>query len=166
MPHCDKHEDRIGSTMIRLVKRYGGGSRKLYDTEESRYVPLQEIRDWIRGGQELRVVDSRTGQDVTAQTLAQLIYEDERRGVSLVSSGFLHELIRQGEKALQGVNRLLQASAGRLTPVREARSEMEALRTGLRRLERSVSLLERGTVGSSKRRGGTWRRPRKHARRP
>ena len=152
--------------MIRLVKRYGGGSRKLYDTEESRYVPLQEIRGWIRRGQDLRVVDSRTGEDVTAQTLAQLIYEDERRGVSLVSSGFLHEVIRQGEKALHGVNRFLQLSANRLSPVREARNEMEALRRGLRRLERSVSLLERGTAGSTMGRRGIWQRSRKHARRP
>ena len=44
--------------MIRLIKRYGGGSRKLYDTEESRYVSLDEIAAWIRDGQELRVVDS------------------------------------------------------------------------------------------------------------
>jgi len=59
--------------MIRLIKRYGGGSRKLYDTEESRYVSLDEISSWIRDGQELRVVDSSTGDDVTAQTLAQII---------------------------------------------------------------------------------------------
>ena len=37
--------------MIRLIKRYGGGSRKLYDTEESRYVSLEEIAGWIRQGQ-------------------------------------------------------------------------------------------------------------------
>lgn len=35
--------------MVRLIKRYGGGSRKLYDTEESRYVSLDEISAWIRG---------------------------------------------------------------------------------------------------------------------
>ncbi|NTW87372.1 MAG: transcriptional regulator, partial [Holophagaceae bacterium] len=41
--------------MIRLIKRYGGASRKLYDTEESRYVSLEEISAWIRSGQEIKV---------------------------------------------------------------------------------------------------------------
>ncbi|MDH5283066.1 MAG: polyhydroxyalkanoate synthesis regulator DNA-binding domain-containing protein, partial [Gemmatimonadota bacterium] len=53
--------------MIRQIKRYGGGSRKLYDTEESRYVSLDEIAAWIRSGQELRIQDSATGDDGTAQ---------------------------------------------------------------------------------------------------
>ena len=44
--------------MVRLIKRYE--SRKLYDTEESRYVSLDEIAAWIRQGQEVRVVDNAT----------------------------------------------------------------------------------------------------------
>jgi len=47
--------------MIRLIKRYGGSSRKLYDTEESRYVSLEELSAWIRAGQELQILDSVTG---------------------------------------------------------------------------------------------------------
>jgi polyhydroxyalkanoate synthesis repressor PhaR len=86
--------------MVRLITRYGGGSRKLYDTKESRYIALLEIPEWIRRGQNLRVLDSRTGLDVTAQTLAQVIYEDHRRGGSLVSSDFLHEVIRRGSRAI------------------------------------------------------------------
>ena len=50
--------------MIRLIKRYE--SRKLYDTEESRYVSLDEISTWIRSGQEVRVVDNATNNDVTS----------------------------------------------------------------------------------------------------
>src|SRR5512145_2636841 len=104
--------------MIRLIKRYGGGSRKLYDTEESRYVSLDEIAEWIRQGQQLKVADSKTGEDVTAQTLAQVIYDEERRGVSLLPSDLLHEVIRRGERTLQRgveqiqhrVDRLIHAS--------------------------------------------------------
>ena len=48
--------------MIRLIKRYE--SRKLYDTEESRYVSLDEIAQWIRQGQEVKVVDNATGRCV------------------------------------------------------------------------------------------------------
>lgn len=64
--------------MVRLIKRYE--SRKLYDTEESRYVSLDEVADWIRTGQEVRVQDNASGADVTAQTLTQIILDEGRRG--------------------------------------------------------------------------------------
>ena len=47
--------------MVRLIKRYE--SRKLYDTEESRYVSLNQIADWVRRGQEVRVVDNSSAED-------------------------------------------------------------------------------------------------------
>jgi polyhydroxyalkanoate synthesis repressor PhaR len=141
--------------MIRLVKRYGGGSRKLYDTEESRYVSLDEIAAWVRGGQQVQVVDSKTAEDVTAQTLAQVIYEAERRGVSLMPTDLLHEVIRRGEQALQrGVeqfqgrmDRLVRAGVGRVKPLQEARDEMEQLRARLEDLERSLRALEGRAAG-------------------
>jgi len=130
--------------MIRLIKRYGGGSRKLYDMEESRYVSLHDIAEWIRRGQELRVVDSRTNDDVTAQTLAQVISEGERHGGSLLSSEFLHELIRRGSAAVaSSVEQLVRLSTEQVGAVREAREEMKVLRRGLRRLGSSVAALER-----------------------
>ncbi|MDH4045035.1 MAG: hypothetical protein OEY20_05195 [Gemmatimonadota bacterium] len=136
--------------MVRLVKRYGGGSRKLYDTEESRYVSLEEIAAWVRGGQQVQVVDSKTADDVTAQTLAQVIYEEERRGVTLLPSDLLHEVIRRGEAALQRgveefqgrVDRLVRASVDRVKPLQEAREEMEQLRGRLEDLEASLRALE------------------------
>lgn len=134
--------------MIRLIKRYE--SRKLYDTEESRYVSLEEISQWIRDGQEVRVVDNATGKDVTSQTLTQIILEEGRRGTSFLPSELLHELVRLGEKAVEsgveqvqhGVDRLVQASVDRLAPVRRAREEMSRLRSQLERLEGSLSRLE------------------------
>ena len=136
--------------MVRLVKRYGGRSRKLYDTEESRYVSLEEIAAWVRGGQQVQVVDSKTADDVTAQTLAQVIYEEERRGVTLLPSDLLHEVIRRGEAALQRgveefqgrVHRLVRASVDRVKPLQEAREEMEQLRGRLEDLEASLRALE------------------------
>ncbi|MEE8523661.1 MAG: polyhydroxyalkanoate synthesis regulator DNA-binding domain-containing protein, partial [Thermoanaerobaculia bacterium] len=50
--------------MIRVIKRYE--SRKLYDTEESRYVSLDELAVWIRAGQQIRVIDNKTSDDVTS----------------------------------------------------------------------------------------------------
>jgi len=134
--------------MIRLIKRYE--SRKLYDTEESRYVSLEEIAVWIRDGQEVRVVDNATGGDVTPQTLTQIILDEGRRGTSFLPSELLHELVRMGERAVasgkeqlqQGVDRLVAASLDRLAPVRRAREEMTGLRARLEQLETSLSELE------------------------
>jgi len=158
--------------MIRLIKRYE--SRKLYDTEESRYVSLEEITAWIRDGQEVRVQDNATSADVTAQTLAQIILEEGRRGTSCLSSELMHDLVRAGRQAVtsgveqvqHGVDRLVQASVDRLAPVRRAREEMTRLRTRLDELEASLAGLEgqqattyssdraATTAGRSRTRGG------------
>ena len=134
--------------MIRLIKRYE--SRKLYDTEESRYVSLEEIAAWIRQGQEVRVLDNATSGDVTSQTLTQIILDEGRRGTSSLPSELLHELVRLGERAVHsgveqvqhGVDRLVQASIDRLAPVRRAREEMSGLRTRLEQLEASLAALD------------------------
>ena len=135
--------------MIRLIKRYE--SRKLYDTEESRYVSLEEIANWVRQGQEVKVVDNATGADVTSQTLTQIILDEGRRGTSFLPSDLLHDLVRIGEKAMHtgieqmqnGVDRLVQASMDRLAPVRRVREEMSSLRARLEQLEASLADLER-----------------------
>jgi polyhydroxyalkanoate synthesis repressor PhaR len=136
--------------MIRLIKRYGGGSRKLYDTEESRYVSLDEIAGWIRGGQELQVADSASGEDVTGQTLAQIIYEDHKRGHSFLPSEFLHAVIRRGGRALAGgveqiqagVDRIVRAGVEKITPVGGMQEELDLLRERLADLEQSLVELE------------------------
>lgn len=138
--------------MIRLIKRYE--SRKLYDTEESRYVSLEEIASWVRQGQEVKVVDNATGADVTSQTLTQIILDEGRRGTSFLPSDLLHDLVRIGEKAMHtgieqmqnGVDRLVQASMDRLAPVRRVREEMSSLRARLEQLEASLADLEHEPV--------------------
>jgi polyhydroxyalkanoate synthesis repressor PhaR len=131
--------------MIRLIKRYE--SRKLYDTEESRYVSLDEIAGWVRQGQEVRVVDNATNNDVTSQTLTQIILDEGRKGTSFLPSELLHDLVRLGERAVstgmeqvqQGVDKLID----RLGPVRRAREEMSSLRARLEELEVSLADLEK-----------------------
>lgn len=141
--------------MIRLIKRYE--SRKLYDTEESRYVSLEEIASWIRDGQEVKVVDNATSADVTSQTLTQVILDEGRRGTSFLPSELLHELVRMGERAVSsgvehvqhGVDRLVQASMDRLGPLRRAREEMARLKTQLEQLESSLSEIATDREGAS-----------------
>jgi polyhydroxyalkanoate synthesis repressor PhaR len=139
--------------MIRLIKRYGGTSRKLYDTEESRYVSLDELSAWVRAGQQLQVVDSVTGEDVTAQILAQSIYEDQKVGNAFLSGEFLHQIIRRGERALadgagrvqEQVGRIVRNSVDRLAVVGGTQEEMAQLRRRLAELEAALADLEART---------------------
>ena len=134
--------------MVRHIKRYG--SRKLYDTQESRYVSLEELAAWIRAGQEIQVIENATGMDVTTQTLTQIISEEGRRGRGFPPSELLHDLIRFGEQTVTagvervhtGVGKVMRTSLERLEPVREAREEMTRLKERLARLEQSIAELE------------------------
>jgi polyhydroxyalkanoate synthesis repressor PhaR len=87
--------------MSRLIKRYG--NRKLYDTQESRYVTLEAIASFVKQGEEVRVVDNDTGEDLTAVTFAQIILEEERRKNGLLPLPILRKIIQQGEATLQDI---------------------------------------------------------------
>jgi polyhydroxyalkanoate synthesis repressor PhaR len=83
----------------RVIKRYT--NRKLYDTDQSRYVTLDDIAKLIRENEEVRVIDNETQDDLTAVTFAQIILEEEKRKTNLVSVPFLRKLIHSGEAAVQ-----------------------------------------------------------------
>ena len=80
-----------------LVKKYG--NRRLYDTRASRYITLDELEAVIKGGDEVRVVDAKTSEDLTQATLAQIILEG-RRACRLLPVPLLLQLIRMGDEAL------------------------------------------------------------------
>src|SRR5512145_1518077 len=81
--------------MAYVIKRYS--NRKLYDTQESRYVTLEEIEEMIRAGREISVVDAASGEDLTSVTLTQIILENERTRRASLPAAFLHQLIKHGE---------------------------------------------------------------------
>ncbi|HBH00836.1 MAG: hypothetical protein A2X36_02035 [Elusimicrobia bacterium GWA2_69_24] len=81
--------------MAYVIKRYS--NRKLYDTQESRYVTLDEIEEMVRSGKEVAVVDAASGEDLTAVTLTQIILENERNHRTTLPTAFLHQLIKHGE---------------------------------------------------------------------
>src|SRR5947199_9986996 len=80
---------------IKIIKRYQ--NRKLYDTHESSYVTLDEIAKMIKGGEDLRVIDNKTKNDITASTLTQLLYESEKKAKTQPSVDLLKEIIRHGD---------------------------------------------------------------------
>ena len=121
-----KAESHSGRVTGRLVKRYG--NRKLYDTSESRYVTLDEIGRWVKSGEDVKILENDTGEDLTAVTFAQIILEEERRKSGLLSLPVLRDIIQRGEAALQGIAATVDRSldAIRTAPER-AKSRVQEL---------------------------------------
>jgi polyhydroxyalkanoate synthesis repressor PhaR len=102
-----------------LIKRYA--NRKLYDPGRSRYVTLEDLEELIRQGREIRVVDAVSGEDLTGQTLAQIILDTARGRRSALPVAFLHQLIQHGTAWQSFVQESLQSGlAGIVASQREA----------------------------------------------
>jgi polyhydroxyalkanoate synthesis repressor PhaR len=135
--------------MARRIKRYD--NRKLYDTESSEYVSLDDIAELVRSGETVEVVDNASGEDLTAQTLTQIILEEGKDGRQVIPSDLLHQLLRRsGEVFDMGIDQirstvdgLLQSSLGRLQRLVQGprAEELNELRSQLRQLEHRLSIL-------------------------
>lgn len=135
--------------MARRIKRYS--NRKLYDTEASEYVSLSDISELVRSGETVKVVDNATDEDLTAQTLTQIILEEGKDGRHLIPTDLLHQLLRRsGEMFDTGIDQiratvddLMQSSLGRLQRLVQSprAQELDELRTQLRQLEHRLSIL-------------------------
>jgi polyhydroxyalkanoate synthesis repressor PhaR len=120
----------------KVIKRYT--NRKLYDTVESRYVTLDEIAVMIKGGAEVKIIDNRTKEDLTSVTLAQIIFEEEKK-TSKMSLETLRDLIRHGGEVAQ---RLVEGTQA------ELRGRVEAVRAAAE--QRVQSLINRGQQTSDR----------------
>ena len=80
------------------IKRYT--NRKLYDSRGRRYITLDEIAGLVRNGEEVRVLDHLTGEDLTVQTLVQVILEEQKQGGMPLPLRFLTRLLRAGNDAV------------------------------------------------------------------
>lgn len=84
-----------------LIKRYA--SRRLYNTETSDYVTLEDIAKVIREGREVQIVDLKSGDDLTRQYLLQIIAEHESKGESVLPINVLTDLVRSYTTSAQSV---------------------------------------------------------------
>lgn len=84
----------------RVIKKYP--NRRLYDTEISSYITLEEVRQLVLDGEEFEVRDAKTGEDLTRSVLLQIIAEHEERGQSMFSTRLLSQIIRFYGDSLQG----------------------------------------------------------------
>ena len=133
-----------GKSQIRLIKRYG--NRKLYDVEASRYVTLEGIRALVQGGEDVRVVDNDSGEDLTRVTFAQIIYEAEKKtngGVGNLSLPLLRRLVQFGDEAVRDLRRGVERGREALESVREAAEQrvQQLVGGGKRKGRKNGSLL-------------------------
>ncbi len=84
-----------------LIKRYA--SRRLYNTETSDYVTLEDIAGFIRAGREVQIIDLKSGDDLTRQYLLQIVAEHESKGENVLPLGVLTDLVRSYTTGIQSV---------------------------------------------------------------
>lgn len=82
----------------KIIKRYG--NRKLYDTEQSSYVVLNDIAKMIKNNEEVRVIDNETKDDITNSTFTQIIFGAEKRASCSVPLDILKSIIMKGDGSL------------------------------------------------------------------
>ncbi len=95
---------------MRLIKRYP--NRKLYDTEARQYISLEGVAELVRQGQDVRVTDHASGEDLTAQTLAQIISGQEKKQRGGMPHALLASLIQSGSQRLDAIQRTILSSLG------------------------------------------------------
>ncbi len=84
----------------RIIKKYP--NRRLYDTDESRYITLADIKDLVRCKTDFVVIDKKSGDDITRSILLQVISEQEQQGEAIMSQDFLSQVIRSYGKSVPG----------------------------------------------------------------
>lgn len=96
-------------TTQRLIKKYP--NRRLYDTEISRYITLDEVRDLVLEGVEFKVIDKKSEADITRSILLQVIAEQEEKGSPTFSTDYLTNVIRMyGDDLQTSVNDYMESS--------------------------------------------------------
>lgn len=103
-----------------LIKRYA--SRRLYNTETSDYVTLEDIASFIREGRDVQIVDLKSGDDLTRQYLLQIIAEHESRGENMLPVGVLTDLVRSYTS--QSMSVMPEFLAASFEMLREGQSKM------------------------------------------
>lgn len=103
-----------------LIKRYA--SRRLYNTETSDYVTLEDIAGFIRAGREVQIIDLKSGDDLTRQYLLQIVAEHESKGDTVLPTNVLTDLVRAYTSNMQSV--VPQFLSASFEMLREGQSKM------------------------------------------
>jgi polyhydroxyalkanoate synthesis repressor PhaR len=127
-----------------VVRKYE--NRRLYDTSSSRYVNLPEIAQLVREGNEVQVVDAKSGEDITRVILTQIIHEDARQKKGELPLPFLRELVVTSDRAFRDFVAWYADAA--LSAQRGAREVFPPLAHALPFLERALETLRQKAAPS------------------
>jgi polyhydroxyalkanoate synthesis repressor PhaR len=98
-----------GGLPVVVIKKYA--NRRLYNTETSSYITLDDLAKMTREGREFQVLDAKSGDDITHNVLTQIIMDEESRGETMLPAGFLRQLISMYGDSMQAmVPQYLEAS--------------------------------------------------------
>ena len=89
------------SESLRLIKKYP--NRRLYDTKTSAYITLIDVKNLVLAFESFKVIDAKTGDDLTRSILLQIIVDEEAEGVPLFSTELLSQMLRTYGHATQGM---------------------------------------------------------------
>jgi polyhydroxyalkanoate synthesis repressor PhaR len=128
----------------RVIKRYA--NRKLYDTQRSRYVTLDQIAEMIRGGEDVKIVDNNSKEDLTTITLAQIIFEEEKKQKSFLPLGAMRNIIQSGGERIE---ELVTQAQKRVTEV-FSRKPTDKMADGVAQPEVEEVLAEEAPVADQK----------------
>lgn len=117
-------------TTLRIIKKYP--NRRLYDTEQSSYITLNDVRDLVMKSVPFRVVDRQSGDDITRSILLQIIMEQESGGEPLFSADLLEQIIRNySDNTRKGFMAYMEQSVNLFTDQQETvREQMHKVLEG------------------------------------
>src|SRR5689334_6684487 len=133
-PAQTEPEARPSDTPPVVVKKYA--NRRLYNTESSSYITLDNLADMVRQGRDFVVYDAKSGEDITRSVLTQIIVEEEGKGHNLLPTTFLRHLIGfYGDQMQNVVPRFLDQAMGALA------QQQEQVRTTMQKTMGSIGTM-------------------------
>ncbi len=140
----------------KVIKRYQ--NRKLYDTSDSCYVTLEDISEMIKMGEEVEIIDNTTKEDLTAVTLAQIIFEEQKKKTNVLPLKTFQDIIRGGSEAIREivtrgakeigsvrefVDDKVMPAVNNISEIPAVRNDIETLLKRIEHLEKKISAMER-----------------------
>jgi polyhydroxyalkanoate synthesis repressor PhaR len=137
---------------IKIIKRYQ--NRKLYDTSDSCYVTLEDISEMIKLGEDVEIIDNTTKEDLTSVTLAQIIFEEQKKKTNVLPLGTFKQIIQGGGEAIKDlvtfgareighvrefVDEKVRPAVSNLQEIPDLKKEIDSLKRKVASLEQVVS---------------------------
>ncbi|HYI63321.1 MAG TPA: polyhydroxyalkanoate synthesis repressor PhaR [Allosphingosinicella sp.] len=143
---------RSGDDVV-IIKKYA--NRRLYDTESSSYITLERLAEMVRQKRDFKVVDAKSGEDITRGVLAQIIMDEEARGTNMLPVNFLRQLIGlYGDQMQSVVPQYLEASLDALqrnqSQLRDAMAGAFAVNPFAELARRNMEMFTAAAAGGSK----------------